>query len=72
LDTARYAQQSDRALNPHFRRRWHESFQPRPAPAEDGESDAAAAALATVEAWRDEWRRSRTAARRRTAEAAGA
>ncbi len=59
MDTAHFAQQSDRTLNPHFRRRWNERFQPRPAPSDH--ADAAEPALAVVLRWRDEWRRRRTA-----------
>ena len=59
MDTARFAQQSDRALNPHFRRRWNERFQPRPAPSDH--ADAAEPALAGVLRWRDEWHRRRAA-----------
>ena len=57
MDTARFARQSDRALNPQFRRRWNEPFQPRPAPS--GDADAAEPALAVVLRWRDEWRQRR-------------
>ena len=63
MDTARFARQSDRMLNPHFRRRWNERFQPRPAPADD--ADNAEPVLAVVLRWRDEWRRRRAAEARR-------
>ncbi len=59
MDTARYAQQSDRTLNPHFRRRWVERFRPRPAAAD--ESADTEPTLATVTRWRDEWRQRRFA-----------
>ena len=38
MDTARYAQRSDRTLNPHVRSRWNERSQPRPAPTDDAEA----------------------------------
>jgi hypothetical protein len=62
MDKARYARQSDRDLNPNFRRRWEERFVPRPASvADDGTADAEDPAFATVAAWRDEWRARRAA-----------
>ena len=59
MDTARFAQQSDRTLNPHFRRRWNKRFEPRPAPSDH--ADAAEPTLAVVLRWRHEWRRRRAA-----------
>ena len=55
MDTARCYQQFDPKLNPHFRRRWAERYQPQPVAADDGA--ATEPALATVMRWRDEWRR---------------
>jgi hypothetical protein len=66
LDTARYARQSDRELNPNFKRRWNERFVPRTAPAEDSDAEPG---LAILLQWRDEWRRRRGAERRAPAEA---
>lgn len=59
MDTARYAQQSDRTLNPHFRRRWVERFRLRPAAADEGTDTESA--LAAVARCRDEWRERRAA-----------
>jgi hypothetical protein len=61
-DTARYARQADRELNPNFRRPWSERPQtqhrPLPAhpPAPGGGTDPEQAAMATLLKWRDDWR----------------
>ena len=61
MDTARYARQSDRELNPNFRRPWGErpDRQPRPAPARL--PTAAEPAVVTLARERDEWLRRRAA-----------
>ncbi len=61
MDTARYARQSDRELNPQFRRPWSERPRAQPRPAPDRLPTAAGPAVVTLARERDEWLRRRAA-----------
>ncbi len=66
-DTARFARQSDREMNPAFRRRWQEPpsrtlpSDRAPARAPALATDDEELAMAALLRWRDEWRARRSA-----------